>query len=70
MTKRVAADDPGVLRRQRQREALLIGGALAALALAIVTQSWAWRVDRVLCHRVHPGSERPRLAARVNVTDH
>ncbi len=48
MTKRVAADDPGVLRRQRQREALLIGGALAALALAIVNQSWAWRVDRVL----------------------
>ncbi len=44
----MTADDPAALRRQRRRDALLIGGALAALALAIVTQNWAWRVDRVL----------------------
>lgn len=44
----MVADDSGALRRQRRRDALLIGGALAALALAIVTQAWAWRVDRVL----------------------
>ena len=44
----MGADDSGALRRQHWRDALLIGGALAALALAIVTQAWAWRIDRVL----------------------
>ena len=44
----MATVDTGAARRQRQRDALLIGSALAALALAIVTQAWAWRIDRVL----------------------
>jgi len=44
----VAADDSRALRRQRWRDALLIGGGLAALALVIVMQAWAWRFDRLL----------------------
>jgi CHASE2 domain-containing sensor protein/signal transduction histidine kinase len=44
----VAADDARVLRRQRWRDALLIGGGLATLALVILTQAWAWRFDRLL----------------------
>lgn len=41
-------EDFGRLRRQRRLDALLIGALLGALALAIVTQHWAWRFDRVL----------------------
>jgi CHASE2 domain-containing sensor protein/signal transduction histidine kinase len=44
------ADPSGIdpARRQRRRDALLIGAALAVLAAALVTQGWAWRVERVL----------------------
>lgn len=34
--------------RQRRLDAWLIGAALAALALLIVLNGWAWRVDRLL----------------------
>lgn len=44
----VAEDFGAPLRHHRRRDALLIGVGLALLALAIVTQAWAWRFDRVL----------------------
>ncbi len=40
--------DLGWLSRQRYREAILIGLALVAVALAILHEDWAWRAERVL----------------------
>ena len=43
----MAEQDFGLSRRQRYREASLIGVVLAALALAILFEGWAWRAERV-----------------------